>query len=95
MSVDNRGVRAPGTLSKLVAAAMVLLAMLACGEATQAPEPTSVPPPGMFSTLRTTENPGSDDRPTHHRSEHTGAHAHAHAQSDLYAGAYPDASADA
>ena len=42
---------------------MVLLAMLACGTATQGPETTSEPPPGMFSMMPTNESPILGDQP--------------------------------
>ena len=48
----------------IVLTAMVLLAMLACGEAAQGPEPTSAPPPGMFSMLPTNESPIVGDEST-------------------------------
>ena len=79
-------------LFKLVATAMVLLAILACGEAAQDSEPTPAPPPGMFSALPTTENPHPWRPAACHRAEHAGADAHAqsylHASADAYATAY-------
>ena len=55
MSVRNGGDGAPRALFKIAVIATVLLAVVACGEATRGPEPTSAPPPGMFSKLPTNE----------------------------------------
>ena len=63
MSERNTGRGNGRALLKPVVTAMVLLAFLACGGATQGPEPTSEPPPGMFSVLPTTENPSLGDQP--------------------------------
>ena len=97
MSIRISGDGASGTLLKLVMTAMVLLAVLACGEAAQGPEPTSAPPPGMFSQLPTNESPILGDQAARHRAEHAGANAHAttdsHTQSYLYARANADATA--
>ena len=62
--VSNRnpghGVR--GALLKLAASALLLSAIVACGDATGGFAPTPTPPPGMFSTLPTTEAPIEGDR---------------------------------
>ena len=63
MAERNTGRGNGATFLKLVATAMVLLTMLACGEATQSPESTSAPPPGMFSQLPTNEPPILGDQP--------------------------------
>ena len=63
VSIRIGGDGASGTRLKLVVTAMVLLAMLACGEAAQAPDPTTAPPPGMFSKLPTNESPILGDQP--------------------------------
>ena len=63
MAERNTGRGNGATFLKLVATAMVLLTMLACGESTQSPESTSAPPPGMFSQLPTNEPPILGDQP--------------------------------
>ena len=63
MAERNTGRGNGATFLKLVVTAIVLLAMLACGEAAQGPEPTLAPPPGMFSQLPTNESPILGDQP--------------------------------
>ena len=97
MSIRIGGDGASGKLLKLMAAAMVLPALLACGEAAQGPEPTSAPPPGMFSHAAYQRVPNPWRPAARHRAEHAGANAHAttdsHTQSYLYARANTHATA--
>ena len=49
-------------LSKLAAAGLVLIALAACGNDGEEPVGTPTAPPGMFSTLPTTEPPAAGDQ---------------------------------
>ena len=51
-------------LLKLTVGAMALLAMMACGGSAVEPAQAPTPPPGMFSTLPTTEPPILGDQPS-------------------------------
>ena len=97
MSIRISGDGPSGTLLRLVVTAVVLLAMLACGEVAQDPEPTSAPPPGMFSMFAYQRVPYPWRPAARRRAEHTGADAHAttdsYTQSYLYASANADATA--
>ena len=84
MAERNTGRGNGATFLKLVATAMVLLTMLACGEATQSPESTSAPPPRYVLTASHQRAPNSWRPAACHRAEHPGADAHA--QSNLHTG---------
>ena len=53
----NTGRGALGALVRILAGALVMLAMMACGGSDESPASSPTPPPDMFSTLRTTEPP--------------------------------------
>ena len=63
MKDSNTGLGVAGALFRLAAGATVLLALLACGGPAGEPAASPTPPPGMFSTLPTTEPPIVGDRP--------------------------------
>ena len=64
MSVRNAGHAARGAILKLAVGVLALLVVLACDDVTGGPAPTPTPPPGMFSTLPTTEPPIVGDQTT-------------------------------
>ena len=60
---SHSGRRSPDILLKLAVGALALLATLACRGPTSDPQPSPPAPPGMFSTLPTTEPPLVGDQP--------------------------------
>ena len=63
MFEGNTGRGTLGPLLRIAAGALALLAMIACGGSAGEPGPSPKPPPGMFSTLPTTEPPIVGDQP--------------------------------
>ena len=63
MKDSNTGHGVTGALLRLAAGAAVLLALLACGGPAGEPAASLTPPPGMFSTLPTSEPPVVGDQP--------------------------------
>ena len=60
---NSRGWIKPAQLAKLAAAGLLVFALAACGNDGRAPVGTPAAPPGMFSTLPTTEHPAEGDQP--------------------------------
>ena len=81
-----------GALLRIATATLALLAIMACGGSAGEPVSSPTPPPGMFSTLPTTEPPIVGDQPPTIELNTPGTDVHAqtdpYAQSHLYSRAH-------